>query len=261
MKHLILKTTDLTIGYPHKNAPVTIASNINLELSEGSLVTLIGANGIGKSTLLRTLTGIQKPLAGKVLLSGNPVQEYAPLELAKMLSVVLTDPLPPSNLTVFELVALGRQPYTNWIGTLTNDDKSKVDNALNLVQIADLANKKHFEISDGQLQKVLIARALAQDTPLIILDEPTTHLDLLHKASLFSLLKKLTRETKKTILFSTHDLDIAIQLSDAIIVMTPGKIVQGTPTTLIEAKQFDTIFPDGSVIFDSTNAKFMFKGN
>ena len=221
----LLQATNLSIGYTAKKQAATISSNINLELKTGSLTALIGANGIGKSTLLRTLTGIQQPLSGKVLLNNKAIAEYSAQELSQNLSIVLTEALPPSNLTVFELVALGRQPYTNWLGSLSYDDFTKVNLALELTQIAHLSHKKHFEISDGQLQKVLIARALAQDTPLIILDEPTTHLDLLHKVNLLRLLKKLAQEANKCILYSTHDLDLALQLSDQIIVMTPQTVV------------------------------------
>lgn len=179
------------------------------------------------------------------------------LALAKNLSLVLTEKLPPSNLSVFELVALGRQPYTNWIGTLTEEDITKVNEALALTQIEHLASKKHFEISDGQLQKVLVARALAQDTPLIILDEPTTHLDLLHKVALFRLLKKLTKETQKCILFSTHDIDLAIQLSDEMIIMTPETVVQDQPCNLISKGSFNSLFKDEHIVFDATKGKFV----
>ena len=214
----ILSTSNLTIGYQSKKENIVIAENLNLNLQSGKLIALIGANGIGKSTLLRTLCGIQKPLSGSVLLNDKDILKYEPLSLAQNLSLVLTDKLPPSNLTVFELVALGRQPYTNWLGKLSDIDLEKVNQAIELTQIQHLSNKKHDEISDGQLQKVLVARALAQDTPLIILDEPTTHLDLLHKVSIFKLLKKLSEATNKCILFSTHDIDLAIQLSDEMIV-------------------------------------------
>ncbi|MDX6189879.1 ABC transporter ATP-binding protein [Flavobacterium sp. Fl-318] len=253
----ILSTINLSIGYRNKNAKVTIAENLNLNLVSGKLISLIGANGIGKSTLLRTITGIQKPLSGKVLLSEKDITTFKPLELAQNLSVVLTEKLPPSNLSVFELVALGRQPYTNWIGTLTPEDVTKVNEALELTQITHLSRKKHFEISDGQLQKVLIARALAQDTPLIILDEPTTHLDLLHKVSLFKLLKKLTQETQKCILFSTHDIDLAIQLSDEMIIMTPDLFVQDEPCNLISKGSFATLFKDEHIVFDAEKGKFV----
>ena len=253
----ILITSNLTIGYKSKKGTVTIAENLNLSLKEGKLISLIGANGIGKSTLLRTITGIQPPLKGSVSLNDKNISSYKPLELAQNLSLVLTEKLPPSNLSVFELVALGRQPYTNWIGTLSQTDIEKVQEALELTQIEHLAQKKHFEISDGQLQKVLIARALAQDTPLIILDEPTTHLDLLHKVSLFKLLKKLTQETQKCILFSTHDIDLAIQLSDEMIIMTSELIVQDEPCHLISKGSFATLFQDEHITFDAEKGKFI----
>ena len=253
----ILSTSNLNIGYKTKKAAVAIAENLNLNLTSGKLISLIGANGIGKSTLLRTITGIQQPLSGNVFLKDKNINTYNPLELAQNLSVVLTEKLPPSNLSVFELVALGRQPYTNWIGTLTPTDIEKVQEAMQLTQIEHLATKRHYEISDGQLQKVLIARALAQDTPLIILDEPTTHLDLLHKVSLFKLLKKLTHETQKCILFSTHDIDLAIQLSDEMIIMTPETVVQDQPCNLISNGSFATLFKDEHIVFDAEKGKFM----
>jgi iron complex transport system ATP-binding protein len=253
----ILSTSNLNIGYKSKKGVTTIAENLNLNLTSGKLISLIGANGIGKSTLLRTITGIQKPLSGNVFLNDKSISVYKPLDLAQNLSLVLTEKLPPSNLSVFELVALGRQPYTNWVGTLTGKDMEKVQEAMRLTQIAHLASKKHFQISDGQLQKVLIARALAQDTPLIILDEPTTHLDLLHKVSLFKLLKKLTEETQKCILFSTHDIDLAIQLSDEMIIMTPEMVVQDDPCNLIAKGSFDTLFKDENIVFDAEKGKFI----
>ena len=253
----ILSTSNLSIGYKTKSLTNSIAQNLNLNLKEAKLIALIGANGIGKSTLLRTITGIQKPISGTVLLNKKNIYELDSLSLAQNLSVVLTEKLPPSNLTVWELIALGRQPYTNWIGKLTDNDIAKVNEAMELTQISHLASKKHYEISDGQLQIVLIARALAQDTPLIILDEPTTHLDLLHKVVLFKLLKKLTQETGKCILFSTHDIDMAIQLSDEMIIMTPETVVQDQPCNLIMKGSFNTLFKDEHIIFDSEKGKFV----
>ncbi len=254
---IILETANISIGYSSKKEKNIVASNINLSLEKGKLIALIGANGIGKSTLLRTLTAIQKPIAGTVLLNENKLFELNPLSLAQSLSVVLTEKLPPSNLTVWELIALGRQPYTNWIGKLADTDIAKINEAIELTQIGHLASKKHYEISDGQLQIVLIARALAQDTPLIILDEPTTHLDLLNKVVLFKLLKKLTQETQKCILFSTHDIDMAIQLSDEIIIMSPENVVQDQPCNLIMKGNFNTLFKDEHIVFDSEKGKFI----
>ena len=256
---IILQASKIIIGYSSKKEKNTIAQNIDLSLEKGKLIALIGANGIGKSTLLRTITGIQKPLSGTVLLNEKNIHELDALTLAQNLSVVLTEKLPPSNLTVWELIALGRQPYTNWIGTLTDTDIAKINEAITLTQIEHLTSKRHYEISDGQLQIVLIARALAQDTPLIILDEPTTHLDLLHKVVLFKLLKKLTQETEKCILFSTHDIDMAIQLSDEMIIMTPENTVQDQPCNLILKGSFNTLFKDEHIVFDNEKGKFVIR--
>ena len=255
----ILTTADLSIGFASKKETNIIARDINLTLCKGQLIALVGSNGIGKSTLLRTLTGIQKPLSGKVLLNNQCINTLTNHDLAQQLSIVLTEKLPPSNLTVAEVVALGRQPYTNWIGELTEADRAAINNAILLTDIEQLRHKKHFEISDGQLQKTLIARALAQDTPLIVLDEPTTHLDLLHKATVLKLLKKLTVETQKCILFSTHDIDLAIQLADQIIVMMPNGIVQDCPQKLIERDIFNQLFDAKTIVFDQEKASFVIK--
>jgi iron complex transport system ATP-binding protein len=253
----ILSTSNLSVGYSTKKVKNTIASDLNLSLEAGKLIALVGANGVGKSTLLRTLTGIQKPLDGEVYLNSKSIHDFGALDLAQNLSVVLTEKLPPSNLTVFELIALGRQPYTNWLGKLSDEDYEKINNAIALTHIENLLDKKQYEISDGQLQIVLIARALAQDTPLIILDEPTTHLDLPHKVSVFKLLKKLSQETDKCILFSTHDVDLAIQLSDEMIVMTEETVVQDQPCNLITQGVFNSLFKDNAISFDGEKGKFV----
>jgi iron complex transport system ATP-binding protein len=257
MNNNILSASNLSIGYATKKEKNVIASNLNLNLQAGKLISLVGANGIGKSTLLRTLCGIQKSISGAVFLNEKDIQTFEPLALAQKLSLVLTEKLPPSNLTVFELIALGRQPYTNWLGKLSDNDLQKVNQAMQLTEIDHLANKKYYEISDGQLQKCLIARALAQDTSLIILDEPTTHLDLVHKVSVFKLLKKLSQETNKCILFSTHDIDLAIQLSDEMIVMTEGNVVQDEPCNLISKGVFNSLFKNENIVFDSEKGKFV----
>lgn len=259
MNNTLLHTKNLTIGYTSKKEVVPIASDINISLLKGKLITLIGGNGIGKSTLLRTITAIQTPISGEVMLNNKNLFSFENSDLAQQQSLVLTDKLPSSNLTVWELIALGRQPYTNWIGNLTDEDYSKIKTAVQLTNIEHLIEKKHYEISDGQLQKVLIARALAQDTDLIILDEPTTHLDLFHKVSVFKLLQKLAHETEKCILFSTHDIDLAIQLSDEMIVMTKGFCIQDQPCNLIEKGVFDLLFKDEHIVFDKILGKFIIR--
>ena len=254
--NIVLKTKDLSIGYTTKKTIFTVASSINFELHKGQLIGLVGANGIGKSTLLRTLTKVQDAISGKVTINDSDLNALSPIELAKQLSLVLTEPLYSKNSTVYELVALGRHPYTNWVGTLTEEDKSIVDNALRLIGIEALKSRRCFELSDGQLQKVMIARAIAQDTDLIILDEPTTHLDMYHKAYILKLLQKLTKETQKTILFSSHEIDLAIQLCDQMIVMTDSEVVSDSPCKLIERGTFESLFPKDLIDFDSKTGSF-----
>ncbi|MFD0862381.1 ABC transporter ATP-binding protein [Sungkyunkwania multivorans] len=257
----ILKVEHLSIGYKTKKGPQVIGEDISFHLKSGALVALVGANGIGKSTLLRTLAKIQRPLSGDIFLKDRSLTKQNSIELAATLSLVLTEQIPSKNLTVFELVALGRQPYTNWVGTLSEKDAKKVREALALVQIDDIMDKKCFELSDGQLQKAMIARAIAQDTDLIILDEPTTHLDIYHKAYILKLLRKIAHETKKTVLFSTHEIEVAIQLCDQMVVMNERETVSGSPDTLIADKSFDQIFPSDLIQFDSQTRSFKVKNN
>lgn len=255
-KNIILKTEDLSIGYSSGTSKTIVASNINIELKRGQLVGLIGANGIGKSTLLRTLTKVQSPIEGEIYLNETELKRIAPIDLAKVLSLVLTEPVASKNLSVYELVGLGRQPYTNWIGNLSKEDIDITNRAISQINIEHLRNKKCFELSDGQLQNVMIARALAQDTDLIILDEPTTHLDMYHKAYILKLLQKLAKETGKTILFSSHEIDLAIQLCDSLIVMTDGKVVSDEPCNLISNGVFETLFPKDLIAFDEKTGSF-----
>lgn len=258
-KNTVLKTEDLSIGYQKKKSTTTIASRVNVELKEAELVALIGINGVGKSTFLRTISGVQPELSGKILIKGQDRKEIPADKLAALISLVLTEQPLSKNLGVHELVALGRQPYTNWIGSLSTADREKVARAIGLVNIKDIQQKKCFELSDGQLQKVLIARALAQDTPIMILDEPTSHLDLYHKAQVLKLLKQLTQETGKAIIFATHEINLALQLCDRLILMTPQEIVQGSPEELIQQGAFDGIFPKDLIIFDTASQSFRIK--
>lgn len=258
-QHIILKTKDLSIGYTSKKGDTTVASTINIELHKGELIGLVGANGIGKSTLLRTLTKVQSALSGDVFIHSKSINDYHSVDLAKVLSLVLTETVASKNLSVFELVALGRQPYTNWVGNLAHTDIQVVNNAISQTNLEDLKHKRCHELSDGQLQKVMIARALAQDTSLIILDEPTTHLDMYHKAYVLKLLQRLVKETNKTILFSSHEIDLAIQLCDKLIVMTKKGIVMDTPCNLITQGAFDDLFPKDLIVFDEKTGSFRVK--
>ncbi|MEM6514908.1 MAG: ABC transporter ATP-binding protein [Bacteroidota bacterium] len=252
----ILKTEALSVGYQSKKNQVTVANNINLSMKKGELVGLVGANGIGKSTLLRTLANIQEALGGTIEINSKSLESYLAPDLAKVLSLVLTEQLMSKNLSVYEMVALGRQPYTNWMGKLHENDMAIVDEAIKQTNSSNLKHKKCYELSDGQLQIIMIARALAQDTQLIILDEPTTHLDMYHKAYILNLLKKITKEIKKTILFSSHEIDLAIQLCDKMIVMTNEKVISETPTQLINTGVFENLFPKDLIAFDKELGRF-----
>jgi iron complex transport system ATP-binding protein len=258
-KHSILSTTNLRIGYPGKREETLIAKNINIEVQEAELVAVIGINGVGKSTFLRTLSGVQEALAGKVLVKQQEIEKIDPQKLAALISLVLTNQPISKNLSVFELVALGRQPYTNWIGSLSKTDLRQIKKALAVVSIEELQHKKCYELSDGQMQKVLIARAIAQNTPLIILDEPTTHLDLYHKAYVLKLLKKLTRKTNKAIVFASHEINLAIQLCDKIILMQNEQILTGSLQELLESGAFSTVCPEDLIVFDKASASFKIK--
>ena len=260
-KNIILKTENLTIGYQSKKAQNIVASDINLSIEKGKLVTVLGKNGIGKSTLLRTISKVQKPLEGNIFINQKNIEKLTNKELSTALSLVLTESLPESQITVFELVALGRQPYTNWIDTLSKTDLEKINWAIEQTEIEHLKEKFFYELSDGQLQRVLIARALAQDTEIIILDEPTAHLDLHHTIKIFSLLKKLVAETSKTIILSSHEVNLSIQFADEIILFTDAKIFTGVPSNLINTNAFDHLFPKDIVSFNKNLQQFIINKN
>ncbi|CAL66056.1 ABC transporter ATP-binding protein [Christiangramia forsetii] len=257
--NIVLKTENLSIGYRKKKKQQIVASGINIEINSGELVAVIGVNGAGKSTLLKTLSGIIQNIDGQVFISKNKLSETEPDKLAKDISLVLTEQMLSKNLSVIELVALGRQPYTNWIGRLTKNDLKKIMYAIKLVNIEDLKNRKCHELSDGQFQKVLIARALAQDTSLIILDEPTTHLDLYHKAYVLKLLKQLSKETNKAILFASHEINLALQLCDKLLILKENKALFGTPEELIRSNALNDLFPEHLIRFDKGSSSFKIK--
>lgn len=208
---------------------------------------------------MRTISGVQPALAGRILIDGKDRGHIPPLKLATMISLVLTEQPLSRNLGVGELVALGRQPYTNWIGALSTEDRKMIKTALALVKIEELRDRKCYELSDGQLQKVLIARALAQDTEIMILDEPTSHLDMYHKAQVLKLLKELSVQTQKAVIFATHEINLALQLCDKIILMKPGEIIQDTPKQLIQKGAFERVFPSDLIVFDSATESFRIK--
>ncbi len=256
-KNIILKTENLSIGYQDKKAQNIVASKIDIAIEKRKLVAVLGKNGIGKSTLLRTISKVQKVLKGEVFINQKNIDRFTNKELSTVLSLVLTERLPESQITVFELIALGRQPYTNWIDKLSENDLEKINWAIDQTEIDHLKEKFFYELSDGQLQRVLIARALAQDTDIIILDEPTAHLDLHHTIKIFDLLKKLVKETSKTIILSSHEVNLCIKFADEIVLFTDSKIHSGTPAELIENEAFDNLFPNDIVNFNKKLEQFI----
>lgn len=230
----LLETRALTIGYPRPgNPPRVLQREVSVHIRPGEIISLMGQNGVGKTTFIRTISGLLAPLGGSVFYQEKPLHTLSGNELAQMLSLVLTEKPVNLNLTVTELVALGRHPYSNWMGILTKKDKEVLEWAIAETHINYLLDKKLYELSDGQLQKVMIARALAQETDLILLDEPAAHLDLYNKIELMMLLRKIAG-SGKGILISTHDMQVSTQLSDRLWLFNFNQpLTEGLPEDLI----------------------------
>lgn len=247
----MLQTQELSIGYQTPLLPP-----LSLALRQGQLTVLLGANGVGKSSLLRTLAGLQKPLAGKAHIAGKDVMRYSPTDLAKQLSLVLTDKPQDLYLTVEDTLAMGRFPYMRWYQRLQASDKSVITNVLELTQTQDLLHKRLATLSDGQLQKVMIARALVQDTPIVLLDEPTAHLDLPNRFMIFQLLRDLARQTQKAILVATHDLEPSLQTADQMWLLDKGKCFVGLPEALVLEGVVGRVFGNATLAYNAVNDKF-----
>ena len=215
----ILKASSLSIGYDNK----TIVSNINVTLNEGDIIALVGPNGAGKSTLFKTFSTHIKPVSGNIDLFGKDLMAYSPKERAKLLGIVLTERPDDMFLKVFDVVAAGRYPYTGMFGKLNENDENEIKASLELVGVNHLIDRVFNTLSDGEKQKVMIAKAIAQNTPIIMLDEPTAFLDYPSKIELFSLLKKLAKEEKKAILFSSHDLELLLRYTDNLWIIAKNR--------------------------------------
>lgn len=246
---MLLTTNHLTIGYGTK----AVQNDINVSVNSGALIALVGTNGAGKSTLLRTISALQPPLSGNIYINDTDIRNLTSQSKAKLLSVVLTDKIEIDNLTVRQLVSMGRFPYTNWLGSMTDADCEIVDKAIADVNLRHKASSYINQISDGEKQRAVIARALAQDTPLIILDEPTAHLDLPNRIETMLLLRRLSVTTKKTFILSTHELEIALQTADQIWLMTKGQIQTGIPEDLMLNDSFQNAFASANYSFDATD--------
>lgn len=251
-----IKTLGLGIGY--KKIP--IIEGLNLELRKSTLTSLTGSNGIGKSTLLKTMTGELRPIAGEVFLYGKNIRDYSRKELSRMMAIVTTSPILAGGLTVREIVEMGRHPHTGMFGFLSDDDRRIVDKAMEFVGITHKERSFAASLSDGERQKTMIARAIAQDTPIIVLDEPFSYLDVAARIEILDLLGDLAHKEKKTILFSTHDVSQALRMSDRIwLVAKDRTLTDTTPAEAIKKGLLDNLFDSKKVVFSSDETDFVLK--
>ena len=257
MKETTIRLRDLSIGYPDKHNTKRVAEHLNASIHSGELTCLLGTNGVGKSTLLRTLSAFQPPLGGTIDLLDRPLSTYDDRQLATVIGVVLTEKSDIRNLTVEELVGLGRSPYTGFWGTLKESDRRIVHEAIARVRIEPLTQRMVHTLSDGERQKVMIAKALAQETPIIFLDEPTAFLDFPSKVEVMQLLHNLTHTLQKTVFMSTHDLELALQIADKIWLMdrTNG-IAIGTPEDLSLEGKLSSFFSRKGITYDTETGFF-----
>lgn len=257
MKEATIQINNLSIGYYSKNDTKQVAGDITTTIYSRELTCLLGANGVGKSTLLRTLSAFQPRLSGEIALLCRDIQDYSDKELSTIVGVVLTDKCDIRNMSVRELVEMGRSPYTGFWGRLEKEDKRIVEEAIALVRIENLSSRMVHTLSDGERQKVMIAKALAQETPVIFLDEPTAFLDFPSKVEIMQLLHHLTRTTNKTIFLSTHDLELALQIADKIWLMDKvNGINTGTPEDLALSGHLSGFFARKGILFDMETGLF-----
>lgn len=250
-------TKNLTTGYLVKGGEVVVSKDINETLYSGELTCLLGPNGAGKSTILKTLSAFIPPLSGDIEIEGKLLSEYKDAELAKVIGVVLTDRINLTNMSVEDLVGMGRSPYTGFWGNLSGHDKEIVDESISLVKIDNLRRRMVHTLSDGERQKVMIAKALAQETPVIFLDEPTAFLDYPSKVEILQLLQHLSRIKGKTVFLSTHDLEIALQIADKVwLVDKKIGIVTGSPEKLSLNGDISRFFDREGVTYEPATCRF-----
>lgn len=259
-----IELKDVSIGYQTRHKTnIVVAENINATLKSGLLTCLVGPNGIGKSTLMRTITGFQPRLGGEITIDSVSIDDLSDKQLARTISVVLTTKPDILNMNVTEIVGLGRSPYTGFFGSLTTTDHKIVDEAIEMVGIKHLKKRKIHTLSDGERQKVMIAKALAQQTPIIILDEPTAFLDYPSKVEMMLLLYRLSRETNKMIFLSTHDMELALQTADTLWLMNKKELHFGTPRQLADNGELSIFLEHQGIDFDreqlsiSVNKKYL----
>lgn len=251
----------VSIGYESRNeANTVIGSGLSLSLKFGELVCLLGPNGAGKSTLIRTLAGLDPALSGKIKIDGSDLETLSPNERARKLSVVLTDAVPAGLFTVYGIVSLGRHPHTRWTGELGEEDRARINWAMESVGVDSLAQRPFDELSDGERQKVMIARALAQEASILVLDEPTAFVDLPRRVELMRILQELAHKENMAILLSSHDLEISLRSADRLWLMNDrGAIAAGLPEDLAIRGAFAEVFESDGIGWDSEQGGFQLK--
>ena len=250
-------TQHLTTGYISSKGEKIVARDVNETVYSGELTCLLGPNGAGKSTLLKTLSAFIPPIAGNVVIAGRPLSEYSETDLAKVIGVVLTDRIDISNLSVYDMVALGRSPYTGFWGRLQDNDRNAVEWAMDFMNVSSMADRMVHTLSDGERQKVMIAKALAQETPVIFLDEPTAFLDYPSKVEIMQSLHDLSRKVNKTVFMSTHDLEIALQIADRVWLIDKNiGVAAGTPEDLAVSGDLERFFRHEGIKFDNHDGIF-----
>lgn len=256
MKKSVISGSDVRLGYQKGGQSKEIFQNLHFDLLPGQLTCLLGPNGVGKTTLVKAILGKLPLWDGKLVLQDREISRYSQAELSRQLSVVLTEPVLAGNMTVGQLVSLGRTPYLGWSGYLSVKDKQIVNQAMELTHLIELKDERLSELSDGQRQKAMIARALAQDAPIMILDEPTAHLDLVNRFEIMQLLHGLSRTQDKSILVITHDLDIALETADYLWLLRKGQsLIAGLTEDLILRGKVNELFPSSSIRFNPDRGK------
>lgn len=255
----ILAIESLLIGYTSGNKRKVLLPPLSACAYKGELIAMVGQNGIGKSTLLRTVTGLQDSLGGLITINGRPINSYSRMDFARNIGYISTEPVRVSNMRVYDLVALGRYPHTSWHGKFTAEDNDIILDAIEKVGMQLFVNRYITEISDGERQRVMIARALAQDTDLLVMDEPTAFLDIRSKYEIVHLLHDLSKRRGKTIIFSTHDLNIAVSEADKVWLILKDSFREGAPEDLILDGGFDELFKNSLVRFNQADGSFTFR--
>lgn len=245
----MIELHDITLGYGSR----TLIEGVETRFERGSMIALLGRNGTGKSTLLRAIARLQEVMKGVIMVEGKPLTELSQAELARLVSFVTTERIDVEALTAYDLVAIGRSPYTGWMGRLTDKDHEAIKRAMVIAGVQHMAERRVSTMSDGECQRVMIARALAQDTPIILLDEPTAFLDLPNRYELCTLLGRLAHEENKCVIFSTHELDIALSLADSIALVDSPRLVHLPTKEMIVSGNIERLFDSDYVSFDAEN--------